>query len=430
MSLGGVPGVGRGVEGLLAAAALKGLGKKVEGFDSPERTSSQYVGLRSPTEPPYWPIIARPIPDDPGREPRLHVAGNRIVTRVRTAEAEGVDASADLAASKVVGDLWPKVMVAPAQSSIAVQVPIAIGQVADGLQAAVTSSLSSVVTGMGLAPGAAAVTAGVCSNLLLAPITGPLDKIATFVEVAGLIVGVATGVHPLALACGKLLLHSQAEELLARELGSPFDGPHIDLSERSWAPSAGENLRSLLEERNSLPQIAPLAEPAHKEWANNEQREVSAVTADGPGTRQDATPEPLWLCLGFTRERSLGAPLHIAHIGSDGDWPSDIRKTVILPPGDDEFFRTLPAVLDRSIVLPVGVRMAKHLSAMPEGCHFVVSTGSTNVVGIGGFRTQQSGYRHAGCLTGGCAPRGRFDCRCSCAVCRQLQPRVRGELSA
>ena len=196
MSLGGVPGVGRGVEGLLAAAALKGLGKKVEGFDSPERTSSQYVGLRSPTEPPYWPIIARPIPDDPGREPRLHVAGDRIVTRVRTAEAEGVDASADLAASKVVGDLWPKVMVAPAQSSIAVQVPIAIGQVADGLQAAVTSSLSSVVAGMGLAPGAAAVTAGVCSNLLLAPITGPLDKIATFVEVAGLIVGMATGCTP------------------------------------------------------------------------------------------------------------------------------------------------------------------------------------------------------------------------------------------
>jgi hypothetical protein len=409
---------------------LEGLGKKVEGFDSPDRTSSQYGRLRSPSEPPYRPTLARPIPDDPGREPRLHVASDRIVTRVRTAEEKGVDASTDLAASKVVDGLWPKVMVGPAQASIAVQVPTAIGQVADGLQSAVTSSVSSVATGMGLAPGAAAVSAGICSNLLLAPITGTLDQIATFVEVAGLIVGLATGAHPLALACGKLLLHSQAEKLLARELGSPFGGPHGDLPETSWAPSAGENLRWLLELRNSLPQVAPSPEPAHKVWAHNEQRTVPQVAADAPGTRQDASPQPLWLCLGFTRERSLGAALHIADIGSEAGSPSDIRKTVILPPGDDEFFRTLPAVLDRSTVLRVGMRTAKHLSAVPEGWHFVVSTGSTAVGGIGGVRSPQSGYIHPGCRTGRCAPRGRFDCRCSCAICRQLRLRVRGKTSA
>jgi hypothetical protein len=429
MSLGGTPGTGGGMEARLAAAALDRIGKKDPGFHCLDRAASPDARPWPVSESPDKGIHLPHIVASPRREPKLPAEADHIVIRVWAAEEKVVRASADWGASQVEDRVWPEV-VGPPQSSMAVRVPGAIDQVAGVLQSAVTSSFNGVATGLGVAPGAAAVSAGICSNLVLAPITGPLDKVATFIEVAGLIAALATGAHPLALACGKLLLHSQVEKLLARELVSVFDGPGIDLPRVPEDSMVVDILRRQMEQGNSLAQAAPSPEISVRVWTNDEHPVVPQATAAVSESRQNASSQPPWLCLGFSRQQPPDAALHTADNGTADGGRSDIGKIVILPPGNDEFLTTLPAVLDSSFVLRVDVRRAKLLRRMPEGCHFVLSMGGAAVGGTGGMGSSQSGYQHPGCRTGRCTPRGRSDCRCSCAVCSGLRPRIRSGTSA
>jgi hypothetical protein len=430
MSLGGMPGTGGGMEARLAAASLDRIGKKDPGFHGLDRAASPDARPWAVSESPDKAIHLPRIVASPRREPKLPAEADHIVIRVRAAEEKVVDASADWGASQVEERVWPKVAVGPSQSSMAVRVPGAIDQVAGVLQSAVTSSFNGVATGIGVAPGAAAVSAGICSNLVLAPITGPLDQVATFIEVAGLIAALATGAHPLALACGKLLLHSQVEKLLARELVNVFDGPGIDLPRVPEDSLVVESLRRQMVQGNSLPQAAPSPEISLKVWTNDEYPVVPQATAAVPESRQNAPSQPPWLCLGFSRQQPPDAALRTADNGTAGGGRSDIGEFVILPPGNDDFLGTLPAVLDRSFVLRVDVRTARLLRRMPEGCNFVLSMGGAAVGGTGGMGSSQSEYQHPGCRTGSCTPRGRSDCRCLCAVCRRLRPRIRSGTSA
>jgi hypothetical protein len=77
-------------------------------------------------------------------------------------------------------------------------------------------------------PGAAAA-AGIGATLILQPVAEPLGQAATFLEITGVAVGLATGLHPLALASAKMLAHDQFHDAMARGLREAarqvFEGP-------------------------------------------------------------------------------------------------------------------------------------------------------------------------------------------------------------
>jgi hypothetical protein len=54
--------------------------------------------------------------------------------------------------------------------------------------------------------------------LVLEPVTQPLRQAARFLEIVGVVVGVSTGFHPLALAAVKMLARDRVDDLLARGL--------------------------------------------------------------------------------------------------------------------------------------------------------------------------------------------------------------------
>ena len=109
-------------------------------------------------------------------------------------------------------------------------------ETSEQLKDGVTASLQRVGDNSGLPPGAADFTAGVATNLILAPIMGPLDKAETYIEVAGIIIGITMGAHGLALACAKLLLKRQSERVFEQGVMSLLQGPrtaqpHSDASQ-------------------------------------------------------------------------------------------------------------------------------------------------------------------------------------------------------
>jgi hypothetical protein len=96
------------------------------------------------------------------------------------------------------------------------------------LQIAVDTPLKDFGIGLGLSADQATFAAGVSTELILAPITGPLDKAESYLEVAGIIFGLLTGVHGLVLVCIKLLAHNEGKRLVVRAAVKAFGGSQTD----------------------------------------------------------------------------------------------------------------------------------------------------------------------------------------------------------
>ena len=285
------------------------------------------------------------------------------------------------------------------------------------LQGVVDTPLRGVGVAFGLSPGEAAITAGISTNLILAPITGPLDKAASFIEVAGIVIGLATGAHGLVLACIKPLLHSQLEHLLSQGIvnivcGSHTAGPQSDAHTvaRRGLQTAGDSPRTMRHHADTRPVTHDMEQDSIVRPAEN----------DAPRTRREATRnDPLWLCLAFVPKQPESTD------GTDTGTVSAaaeraVTKPVVLLMGDDAFLRTLPAVLRGSSVSEVDVSTAKTMSDLPVGRHFILQVEG---IGFGTFSAKsdpQAAYQHPGCLTGRCVPPGRPRCSCPCIVCRSL----------
>jgi hypothetical protein len=92
------------------------------------------------------------------------------------------------------------------------------------LQIAVDTPLKDFGIGLGLSAGEATFAAGVSTEVILAPITGPLDKAESFAGAAGIIFGLLTGGHGLVLVCLKLLAHNEGKRLVVRAAVRAFGG--------------------------------------------------------------------------------------------------------------------------------------------------------------------------------------------------------------
>jgi len=106
----------------------------------------------------------------------------------------------------------------------------ACNRIAKGLDTIVARPLEKAGAEIRL-PGleASASAAGIGSALILQPVTGPLGELTTFLEITGLVVEMATGLHPVALAGTKMLTRDQFHDLLAQGLTQAgrqlFEGP-------------------------------------------------------------------------------------------------------------------------------------------------------------------------------------------------------------
>ena len=91
-------------------------------------------------------------------------------------------------------------------------------RISSGLDTIVESPLEKVGTELRLPGPEAATAAGIGAALILQPVTEPLGRVSTFLEITGVVVGMATGLHPLALGAAKMLAHDQFHDFVARRL--------------------------------------------------------------------------------------------------------------------------------------------------------------------------------------------------------------------
>ena len=323
-----------------------------------------------------------------------------------------VEASADYAATAVVDKMFPGLTEGDrADSFPMMEAADDIDKVSGWLQTAVTSALGAPAAGIGLPPGEAEISAE-CDNFVLAPITGLLERASTFVELAGLAVSLATGSHPLVLACLKPLAHTELEHALSQCFGEVvsglLDAPQVGTHPRQ--PGAVERLQILIHSEGTLTathatesdQFVP---PEHRSVSSEAQNTLRDVTRD----------EPLWLCLAFmpkppTRSTPATGTATIAR-------KRDANKPTVLPRGEDDFLHTLPEALRGGSVAKVDLPTAMTMRDLPTGRHVILSMEGVGIAGLSTEIDSRIGYQHPGCRAGRCAPLGGPPCQCTCSVC-------------
>jgi hypothetical protein len=69
------------------------------------------------------------------------------------------------------------------------------------------------------------IGSGITANFVTVRLTAPLEGAARVCEVAGIVLGMATGMHPLVLACAKRLAHDELGKVLSRGFEQIIDSP-------------------------------------------------------------------------------------------------------------------------------------------------------------------------------------------------------------
>lgn len=73
----------------------------------------------------------------------------------------------------------------------------------------ISKPLDSLATAAGISAPVASFGADVTATMLLEPIVGPVEKSVHFLEVAGIVIGLATGLQSLVVICVKHLAHDE-----------------------------------------------------------------------------------------------------------------------------------------------------------------------------------------------------------------------------
>lgn len=81
------------------------------------------------------------------------------------------------------------------------------------------------------------IGAGIMANFATARITEPLEDAARICEVAGIALGLATGAHPLVIACGKRLAYGELGDVIAEGFEKIFDSVGAAFKQTAEDPS-------------------------------------------------------------------------------------------------------------------------------------------------------------------------------------------------
>jgi hypothetical protein len=87
---------------------------------------------------------------------------------------------------------------------------------AEWLRGLVEHPLADMASRTGAGGPIASIGAGVTANFVTARLTAPLESGARLCEIAGIVLGVMTGAHPLVMACAKRLVDDELSDMLAK----------------------------------------------------------------------------------------------------------------------------------------------------------------------------------------------------------------------
>lgn len=360
----------------------------------------------------------------------LNETGQALETLKRDAEkyqGKGAEATADYLATVIGDPIYRETIGRVKVESVPETEPIEVIEGVDGLlQTMVDTPLKALGSMLRFSPVETTVSAGITTDLILAPITEPLDKAESYIEIGGIIVGLLTGGHGLVVAFIKPLLHSQLKHLLSRIFLNALRGPRSAHPEAdSQASTPPPWLHRAVESRDSKRDPA-VTVPVIQRMKPGSVASLGADAARRLG-REATREDPLWLCIVVER-RSETADLAQPESSADPATSTtgtaaerDITKLPVLSMGDDEFTSMLPTVLRGSTVSETGVPTAQTMGELATGRYFTLRAEG---VGVGAFFSANSGsqaaYQHPGCLTGHCVPPGGPRCLCPCDACRSL----------
>ncbi|MBV8997012.1 MAG: hypothetical protein JO287_25690 [Pseudonocardiales bacterium] len=364
-----------------------------------------------------------PKPSSLVKAPSISTSPAEAVKRdAEVAREKFIDATGDYLAT-VIGDPLFFAATKPwhTESDPASEAIDATEAISGGLQGAVDAPLEGIGTALGLSPVEAAFTAGVSTNLILAPITGPLDKAETYIGICGIIFGLVTGGHGFVLACIKPLLHQQVHHALAQAVVEVFGGSQKDRPRSDSRGAVVPNLQLPSDIRPPASTQNVIQTMSRHHVARTGRMPMPQET---PETRRQPPPgEPLWLCIAFMSKPSDSSAA-VRTTPTRTAAKRDVTKPVVLPLGDDAFLRSLPGALEGAKVSQVDVPTAQTLNEPPPGQHFVIKLEGVRI-GSGPLHTQpcsQAAYQHPGCRAGRCVPPDGPRCWCTCSVCRFYRP--------
>jgi hypothetical protein len=99
---------------------------------------------------------------------------------------------------------------------------------AEWLRRLVEYPLAAAASTAGAAGPLVDIGAGISANLVTEPLTAPLEDAARVCEIAGIVIGLATGAHPLVIACAKRLAHDEAGQMLSAAFEQVFTSIGVD----------------------------------------------------------------------------------------------------------------------------------------------------------------------------------------------------------
>jgi hypothetical protein len=383
-----------------------------------------------------WLQTGEAVPSRPGSPPEGGQPLETVTQDIEKAREKLTKATADYLAT-AIGDPAFKAATEgwETQSFLVTEVADGIEGISGELQGLVEMPLKGLSVAFGLSPGEATIAAGISTNIILAPITGPLDEASTFVEVAGLIIGLVTGMHGLVLACGKLLAHSQAKRALAHGVDELLGGSHATDTRKPVARSMPRPTRMAPD------QIRPTQSQnrLHSQTGQPERRSADEIFGmrkpeDSPKSQRSAG-EQYWLCLCFVPRPSAGSGKPDHSMTRNPPARLSPGRPPAAPLADDGFLHALSLRLQPSRVSSVSSEPIRKMGHLPEGQHFILRMGSIGVGTVNAKSSPQATYQHPSCLTGQCVPLESTPCVCRCTVCQRaraiarLGNRLRGSIN-
>jgi hypothetical protein len=111
----------------------------------------------------------------------------------------------------------------------------ALGQLDGWLHGLVAQPVRGAAQAAGAPPPVAVTVGGIASELVLAQLDEQVRDATVFCEIVGIAVGLATGLHPLAVTCAKSLARTQVDAVLGQAARGVFSGQADITADPQWA---------------------------------------------------------------------------------------------------------------------------------------------------------------------------------------------------
>ena len=103
-----------------------------------------------------------------------------------------------------------------------------VASLPDSVKTLVQEQLDGLAQVAGVPAPVASLGADVTANLVLSPVLRPVENDLHTLEVVGIVVGLVTGLHPLAIICAKHLAHDELNSMLATAIKQAMSSPSTE----------------------------------------------------------------------------------------------------------------------------------------------------------------------------------------------------------